>query len=128
MLLAAMRCDLAAGTTPVILAAGLASPSHLDRRGRGGVRWPVTVALARAGLSDAFREEHPRAAREPGFTWSPVRPDEPQDRIDQVQYAGPLRVEGAYTLCTGRPRPVPDAAGNGWPSDHAAPVVAFSLR
>lgn len=39
-----------------------------------------------------------------------MRPDEPQDRVDQVQYAGPLRVEAAHTLCTGRPRPVPDTA------------------
>ncbi|MGW7364595.1 endonuclease/exonuclease/phosphatase family protein [Streptomyces sp. NPDC054841] len=129
MLLAAMKSDLAASrTTPVVLAAGLASPSHLDRKGRGAVRWPVTAALAKAGLNDAFRDEHPNVSREPGVTWSPVRPGEPQDRIDQVQYAGPLRVEGAYTLCTGWPVPVPDAAGNGWPSDHAAPTVAFSLR
>ncbi|WP_262007549.1 endonuclease/exonuclease/phosphatase family protein [Streptomyces sp. FIT100] len=132
-LLAAMKSDLAASrTTPVVLAAGLASPSHLDRPARRGrtavVRWPVTVALGRAGLTDAFRDENPNAARQPGTTWSPVRPDEPRDRIDQVQYAGPLRVEGAYTLCTGWPRPVPDAAGNGWPSDHAAPAVTFSLR
>ncbi|MEJ8659912.1 MULTISPECIES: endonuclease/exonuclease/phosphatase family protein [Streptomyces] len=128
-LLAAMRSDLAASrTAPVILAAGLASPSHLDRKGRGAVRWPVTVALGRAGLTDAFRDEHPNAAREPGVTWSPARGDEPQDRIDQVQYAGPLRVQGAYTLCTGWPRPVPDSAGNSWPSDHAAPAVTFSLR
>ncbi|MFE7774648.1 endonuclease/exonuclease/phosphatase family protein [Streptomyces sp. NPDC057445] len=129
MLLAAMRADLSAcRTTPVVLAAGLASPSHLDAKGRGTVRWPVTKALGKAGLNDAFRDEHPGAAREPGTTWSPVRPEEPQDRIDQVQYAGPLRVEGAYTLCTGWPLPVPGASANGWPSDHAAPAVTFSLR
>lgn len=125
-LLAAMEKDLASRRTPVLLAAGLASPSHLDRGAR--LRWPVTVALAAAGLRDAHREAHPRPAREPGATWSPVRPDEPQDRIDQVQYAGPLRVEAAHTLCTGWPRPVPDTAANGWPSDHAAPAVTFTLH
>lgn len=71
--------------------------------------------------------------KDPGTTWSPVRPRhedggaEPQDRIDQVQYAGPLKVVEAHTLVTGWPRPVPDTAGNGWLSDHAAAVVTFSL-
>ncbi|GGP60897.1 endonuclease/exonuclease/phosphatase family protein [Streptomyces melanogenes] len=125
-LLAAMKKDLASRRTPLVLAAGLASPSHLDRGAR--LRWPVTVALAAAGLRDAHREAHPRPAREPAATWSPVRPDEPQDRIDQVQYAGPLQVEAAHTLCTGWPRPVPDTAANGWPSDHAAPAVTFTLH
>jgi hypothetical protein len=125
-LLAAMRADLAS-RKPLVLAAGLASPSHLDGRGRAAVRWPVTVALDKAGLTDAYREAHSSAAHDPGFTWSPVRADEPQDRIDQLHLAGQLRVESAHTLCTGWPRPVPDTAGNGWPSDHAAPVVTFSL-
>ncbi|MFI6474497.1 hypothetical protein ACIBL5_30035 [Streptomyces sp. NPDC050516] len=125
-LLAAMKRDLAARNTPVVLAAGLASPSHLDRATK--VRWPVTVALGAAGLRDAFREAHPNPSREPGTTWSPVRPGEPQDRIDQLQYAGPLHVEAAYALVTGWPKPVPDTAGNGWPSDHAAPAVTFTVR
>ncbi|MEU3185620.1 hypothetical protein ABZ707_15655 [Streptomyces sp. NPDC006923] len=125
-LLAAMRADIAS-RTPVVLAAGLASPSHLDGRGRNAVRWPITVALDKAGLTDAYREAHPHAANDPGTTWSPVRPGEPQDRIDQLHFAGRLRVESAYTLCTGWPKAVPDTAGNGWPSDHAAPVVTFSL-
>ncbi|WP_351223338.1 endonuclease/exonuclease/phosphatase family protein [Streptomyces sp. NPDC002133] len=73
---AAMKSDLASGTTPVVLAAGLASPSHLDRKDRGAVRWPVTVALARAGLTDASaRSTHrPRASRA-----SPGRPCAPRD-------------------------------------------------
>jgi hypothetical protein len=137
----AMRHDLASHT-PVILAAGLASPSHLDwtRRtaaahgGVGAVAWPVTEALEKAGLTDAFRHANPNPAKAPGITWSPVRPAhdgggaEPQDRIDQIQYAGSLKVVEAHNLTTGWPRPVPGTAGNGWPSDHAAAVVTFSLR
>lgn len=140
-LVAAMRHDLAA-RTPVVLAAGLASPSHLDwtrhtsaaHGGVGAVAWPVTEALEKAGLTDAFRKAHPDPAKEPGTTWSPVRPAhdgggaEPQDRIDQVQYAGGLKVVEAHSLVTGWPRPVPGTAGNGWPSDHAAAVVTFALR
>ncbi|MFG1809580.1 hypothetical protein [Streptomyces sp. NPDC049040] len=139
-LAAAMRHDLA-GRTPVILAAGLASPSHLDwtshtasaHGGVGAVAWPVTETLERAGLTDAFRKANPNPSRVPGNTWSPVRPvrdggAEPQDRIDQVQYAGALKVVEAHSLTTGWPQPVPGTAANGWPSDHAAAVVTFSLR
>ncbi|MER6466611.1 endonuclease/exonuclease/phosphatase family protein [Streptomyces sp. NPDC001228] len=139
-LVAAMRPDLDA-RTPVVLAAGLASPSHHDwtdrtasaHQGVGRVRWPVTEALEAAGLVDAFREVRSNPAKDPGITWSPVRPrhegggTEPQDRIDQIQYAGKLRVLEAHSLVTGWPRPVPDTAANGWPSDHAAAVVTFSL-
>lgn len=139
-LLAAMRRDLASDV-PVVLAAGLASPSHLDWTSRtasahggvGRVRWPVTDALQQAGLVDAFRDARSNPVKDPGTTWSPVRPEhdgggaEPQDRIDQIQYAGKLKVLEAHSLYTGWPRPVPDTAANGWPSDHAAAVVTFTL-
>ncbi|MDX3234553.1 hypothetical protein PV392_02380 [Streptomyces sp. ME03-5709C] len=139
-LVAAMRRDIAS-RGPVVLAAGLASPSHRDwtnrtssaHGGAGRLRWPVTEVLEDAGLTDAFRAVHSNPVKRPGTTWSPVRPRhesggaEPQDRIDQVQYAGPLKVVEAHTLVTGWPRPVPATAGNGWPSDHAAAVVTFSL-
>ncbi|MET7980593.1 hypothetical protein ABZW44_48140 [Streptomyces mirabilis] len=139
-LVAALRPELAA-RTPLVLAAGLASPSHHDWTSRtasahggvGRVRWPVTETLERAGLVDAFRDAHPGPLKTPGITWSPVRTQhegggaEPQDRIDQIQFAGRLKVLEAHNLFTGWPRPVPDTAANGWPSDHAAAVVTFSL-
>ncbi|QFZ73520.1 hypothetical protein GFH48_09900 [Streptomyces fagopyri] len=140
-LVAALRPELAS-RTPVVLAAGLASPSHHDwtsrtasaHGGAGRLRWPVTEALEKAGLVDAFRDAHTNPEKAPGITWSPVRPRreggdgaEPQDRIDQIQYAGRLKVVEAHSLFTGWPRPVPDTAANGWPSDHAAAVVTFSL-
>ncbi|GAA1301058.1 hypothetical protein Psi02_28130 [Planotetraspora silvatica] len=140
-LVAAMKHDLASDV-PVVLAAGLASPSHLDWTSRtasahGGVgklRWPVTDALQQAGLTDAFRDANSNPAKAPGITWSPVRPTneggkaEPQDRVDQVQYRGSLKVVEAHSLFTGWPQPVPGTAANGWPSDHAAAVVTFSLN
>ncbi|MEU4928755.1 hypothetical protein AB0G54_19925 [Streptomyces yokosukanensis] len=139
-LVAALRPELAT-RTPLVLAAGLASPSQHDwtsrtasaHAGVGRVRWPVTEALEKAGLVDAFREDRPNPVKEPGNTWSPVRPQrenggaEPQDRIDQIQFAGRLKVIEAHTLCTGWPRPVPNTGDNAWPSDHAAAVVTFSL-
>ncbi|WP_329139181.1 hypothetical protein OG552_32720 [Streptomyces sp. NBC_01476] len=140
-LAAAMRTHLNS-STPVVLAAGLASPSHLDWTSRtaaahggiGAVAWPVTETLQKAGLTDAFREANPNPVKAPGITWSPVRPAhdgggaEPQDRIDQIQYAGRLKVLQAHSLTTGWPKPVPGTGANGWPSDHAAAVVTFALR
>ncbi|MDF9816378.1 hypothetical protein [Streptomyces sp. SPB162] len=139
-LVAAMKADLGSGT-PVVLAAGLASPSHLDwtaataaaHSGVGPVGWPVTVALEQAGLTDAYRSAHPNPLTSPGNTWSPVRKargsaQEPQDRIDQVRFAGPLTLVEAHTLVTGWPQPAPDTATNGWPSDCAAAVATFTLE
>jgi hypothetical protein len=140
-LAAAMKKDLG-HSTPVVLAAGLASPSHLDwtrhttsaQRKVGAVPWPVTELLQKAGLTDAFRKVHSDPVKYPGTTWSPVRPThdgggaEPQDRVDQVQYAGSLKVVEAHSLSTGWPQQVPGTAANGWPSDHAAAVVTFTLH
>ncbi|WP_405019903.1 endonuclease/exonuclease/phosphatase family protein [Kitasatospora sp. NBC_00070] len=138
-LAALVKADLAA-RKPVILAAGLASPSHLDwtpatATAHGGVpalNWPVTVALQNAGLVDAYRLAHPDPAASPGNTWSVTRTlrggkPEPQDRIDQVQFAGKLTLVEAHTLVTGWPQPEPGAAANGWPSDTAAAVATFTL-
>lgn len=136
-LVAAMAPDLgAARDTPVLFAGALASPSHLDWTARtagahgtsGPVRWPVTQLLEHARLTDVFRDRHRDPAREPGNTWSPVDPTQPQDRIDALHSAGPLSVEEAHTLVTGWPKPIPGTAGNGWPSDHAAAVATFTLR
>ncbi|WP_371499950.1 hypothetical protein OG871_26510 [Kitasatospora sp. NBC_00374] len=138
-LAAAVQADITAGRA-VVLAAGLASPSHLDwtpatAAAHGGVTalaWPVTVALQNAGLTDAYRLAHPDPAASPGNTWSPTRKvrgakAEPQDRIDQVQFAGPLGLLEAHTLATGWPQPDPSTAANEWPSDTAAAVATFTL-
>ncbi|MCU7822360.1 endonuclease/exonuclease/phosphatase family protein [Kitasatospora sp. DSM 101779] len=133
-LAAAVQADIAAGQR-VVLAAGLASPSHLDWTGQGGrpaLAWPVTTALRDAGLTDAYRSAHPDPVASPGNTWSPTRTvrgsrPEPQDRIDQVQFAGALTLVEAHTLATGWPQAEPNAAANGWPSDTAAAVATFTL-
>ncbi|MEV7773785.1 endonuclease/exonuclease/phosphatase family protein [Kitasatospora sp. NPDC086791] len=138
-LAAAVRADLARHV-PVVLGGALSSPSHRDwtaataaaHHGVGPLNWPVTVALQAAGLTDAFREEHPDPVKAPGTTWSPTRKrrgdrPEPQDRTDQVQYAGPLKLVEAHTLVADWPQPEPDAAANEWPSDTAAAVATFQL-
>ncbi|SOB79054.1 endonuclease/exonuclease/phosphatase family protein [Streptomyces sp. 1331.2] len=138
-LAAAVGADIARHV-PVVLAGALSSPSHLDwtaataaaHGGVGPLNWPVTVALQAAGLTDAFREECPDPAKAPGATWSPTRKrrgdrPEPQDRIDYVQYAGPLKLVEAHTLVADWPQPEPNAAANEWPSDTAAAVATFQL-
>ena len=135
-LLAAMKDDLAPRRA-VVLAGALSSPSHLDWTAATGrpLRWPVTVALGAAGLTDSFREENPNPVKAPGSTWSPTRKQrgakpEPQDRIDQVQYAGPLKLVEAHTLVADWPATDGDGsavAANEWPSDSAAAVATFTL-
>ncbi|GIG59238.1 hypothetical protein Lfu02_36100 [Longispora fulva] len=105
-LLAAMADDLAAAARrPVLLASS------------GGA---VDPAL----LRDSYRLGRP----DPGATWSPVRPTETPERRDFVHFAGDLRVEETHVLVTGWPRPVPDHAGNRWPSDHAAVVTTLRIH
>jgi hypothetical protein len=36
------------------------------------VAWPVTVAVANAGLTDSFRAIHSNPVSTPGITWSPL--------------------------------------------------------
>ena len=145
-LASAMAGDLTAATrshSPVILLGDLASPSALDwtaataasHCGAGALAWPVSTALAGAGLSDSYRVVHPDPAANPGNTWSPVLPihpgtttPEPQDRIDVVDFAGALTALTAASVVTGFPQAEPDTAANGWPSDHDAAVATFGLR
>ncbi len=77
----AMAPDLKkSATVPVLLLGDLASPSQLDwtkataaqHCSVGPLAWPVTVALAQAGLSDSYRVANPRPLASPGNTWSPV--------------------------------------------------------
>ncbi|MFI0594090.1 endonuclease/exonuclease/phosphatase family protein [Streptomyces griseus] len=134
----------AADETPVLLVGDFNTPSHLDwteatkdsHCGYGQVDWPVTKIFEGAGLKDSFREANPDPAAVPGTTWSPVYPkhdgstgvDEPQDRIDFIDYAGgKLTVKESVSFVEGDPKPVPDQAGNAWPTDHAAVLTTFTV-
>ena len=61
------------------------------------LKWPVSVAVERAGFVDSYRAVHPSPLRAPGLTWWAARPDlpgwdpgktAPEDRIDFVYAAG----------------------------------------
>jgi hypothetical protein len=130
---AAMGSDIAgASSTPVLMLGDLASPSAADwttatsasHCNAGAVSWPAPAAFTGAGLTDSYRAAYADPAAHPGDTWSPLvtsTPDgrpEPQDRIDYVDYAGPLQVLGAESYAT---------APAEWPSDHAAAITLFAL-
>jgi hypothetical protein len=116
----------------VLLLGDLASPSASDwtaatsasHCNSGPVAWPVPAVFASAGLTDSYRAAYADPAAHAGTTWSPTvttnanGQPEPQDRIDYVEYAGPLQVAGAESYHT--------AAGT-WPSDHAAAITLFTL-
>ncbi|MGW6494983.1 endonuclease/exonuclease/phosphatase family protein [Nonomuraea angiospora] len=145
-ILSEMGPDLAAARrTPVLLTGDFNAPSHLDwteatrRCGYTSVPWPTSVLPTQAGLRDSYRVAHPNPVTAPGVTWSPIYPvftggygydphkgePEPQDRIDFVYYAGPLRVTDSSVLVEGTPTAVPNHRGNAWSSDHAAVLTTF---
>ncbi len=130
-ILAAMGPALAEPGLPVLLTGDFNVPSHLDWP---ELPWQVSVAVEQAGLRDSYRVAHPDPVAAPGHTWSPLNPwheqqpgiPEPQDRIDFVHFAGPLRVVTSDTVGVGRPRPMPHHADNDWTSDHWAVLSTFA--
>ncbi|WP_328665849.1 endonuclease/exonuclease/phosphatase family protein [Streptomyces sp. NBC_00322] len=131
------------GGPPVFLAGDFNAPSHLDwvpaaasqNCGYSSVNWRASRAVSDAGLNDSYRVVNPHPATMPGDTWSPVYPknngstgpDEPQDRIDFVHYAGSATPVSSTAEVRGTPQPVPNNQNNEWVSDHRAVVTTFNL-
>jgi endonuclease/exonuclease/phosphatase family metal-dependent hydrolase len=152
---AAVRDAIAAGKD-VILTGDFNEPSHRDwtrRYAENGadrwvrnptgaplrfaVRWPGSVALEEAGLTDSFRAMHADEVAVPGWTWTPAYPDHSPgrrpygdqvlDRIDRVYHAGP-RLEASSAVVLGEVHgPGSVAFAGRWPSDHRTVVVTFEL-
>ncbi|MDX2275326.1 MAG: endonuclease/exonuclease/phosphatase family protein [Hyphomonadaceae bacterium] len=133
---------LARAGTPVFLTGDFNTPSHFDwteamqrvrpRVIRYTVDWPVTRALADAGLRDSYREAHPDPTVRLGYTWTAgmpapyIRPGETIDRIDFVFAGG-----AAETLSS---EIIGEAGGDGvdiavtpYPSDHRGVVSTFQV-
>jgi hypothetical protein len=129
---------LAAGV-PTFFTGDFNAPSHRDwirpaALARGlpfPVRWPVSLAMERAGFRDSFREVHPDPVADPGFTWTPgtpaplVRPAEVHDRIDFVWAAGPAEVLDSRVV--GESAASAEVVVTPWPSDHRGVVTTFSV-
>lgn len=129
---------------PVFLTGDFNAPSHQDWTEAAvgsrpflpyAVDWPVSRAVSEAGFKDSWRVVHNDPVTHPGLTWWAKRPpvpsytpgdDDPQDRIDFVWYAGPVKVHASEIVGeAGRA----DAAIQiePWPSDHRAVVSTFSV-
>jgi hypothetical protein len=99
------------------------------------VRWPVSLAVERAGFVDSFRDVHPNPRRDPGLTWWAARPElpgwnpgklAPEDRIDLVYAAG--AATATESLIVGeRGHEGVDIGVKPWPSDHRMTVSTFTV-
>lgn len=124
-----------ASSVPVILTGDFNAPSHLDwieplREKNCGVAefpWPTSVLPNERGLIDSFREAHPNPVTDQGITWSPISPEEPQDRIDFIYHTDSLTVVDSKQVVAGTPKPIPHQRQNEWTSDHAAVLTHFRL-
>jgi endonuclease/exonuclease/phosphatase family metal-dependent hydrolase len=126
----ALGRQLAAGL-PAILGGDFNAPSHLD----DPRPWPVSLALAKAGLRDVWREAHPDPTRRPGFTWWAARPrvqgwnpspQARQTRIDQMHVGGAIRVTEARLVGEAGREEV-DIGIAPWPSDHRAVLATLEI-
>lgn len=118
-----MAPDIAqAKTAPVIMLGDLASPSGTD----GTVDWPVPDVFATAGLTDSLRADYLNPAGNRAYTYNLLSPGGATDRIDYVDFAGPLHAVAAERLYTGWPQP--GSADNQWVSNHAAAVTLFQVN
>ena len=96
--LGALRPLLETGV-PALLGGDFNAPSHLDD---GRYPWPVSHAIADAGLRDVWREVHKDSKTRPGYTWWAARPQVKgwnpsprarQVRIDQLHAGGKVAVK-----------------------------------
>lgn len=137
-LLADMRDALASGQ-PVFLTGDFNEPSHQDWTERAAlagkcplpVPYPSTLAVANAGLRDAFRAVHPDEVTHPGWTWTPITQPtdlkDRHDRIDFVFFAG-KGVSVKRGEVVGESREFADIVVTPYPSDHRAVVATVGLE
>ena len=137
-----MSAPLASGS-PVFLTGDFNEPSHLDWTQAAAdaglhfgkkVDWPTSQAVANAGLVDSFRQLRPDVINDQGNTWTPgspaptLDPNEVQDRIDFVYYAGPgVMPTSSKTLGYNASDGSTDIAIQPYPSDHRSVVTQFNL-
>jgi endonuclease/exonuclease/phosphatase family metal-dependent hydrolase len=129
--LTALRPLLAVGT-PALLGGDFNAPSHLDD---GRYPWPVSHAIADAGLRDVWREAHRDPKTHPGYTWWAARPQVKgwnpslrarQVRIDQLHAGGQVEVKDVRIVGEAEREGV-DIGIAPWPSDHRAVLASLEI-
>jgi endonuclease/exonuclease/phosphatase family metal-dependent hydrolase len=113
---------------PLLFTGDLNEPSHLDwtaqtaseHEGVGAVDWPVSEALAKAGMHDSYREVHPDPVTDPGNTWGGVAGAKGSPRrIDYAYVGGPVDVVSSQVVGEQGGDSV-DRGYPNWTSDHRA--------
>jgi len=116
-------------TREVVRALGWQPPTLRSFAPRIPIRWPVSVKMEASGFRDSYREIHPDAIAEPGFTWTSghpgISPWDVFDRIDFVWAAGSSQTLDSRIV--GDDDPMSDVVVEPWPSDHRAVVSTFRV-
>jgi hypothetical protein len=133
--------ELSETGTPILLKGDFNSPSHLDwteelteTRGevKYPVKWPVTVAVQKAGFIDTYRAARPDPVAEPGVTWTygypypRLEPNEVIDRIDLVFVTENVEVLKSEVVGP-KGSPNADVEIEPFPSDHRGVVSTIRV-
>lgn len=124
--------------TPIFVVGDFNEPSHLDwtpRAAQSGrhpirVKYPTSLAMAKAGFADAWRTVYPDEMKKPGYTWTPaMQAEDPKthhDRIDFVYFRG-TGVKLTEAKIVGENEENAEIVVAPYPSDHRAVVATFTL-
>jgi hypothetical protein len=123
---------------PVFVVGDFNEPSHLDwtartvKAGRHPIKveYPNSLAMIKAGFTDAYRTIYPDEMENPGYTWSSFYQfDDPtthHDRIDFVYFKG-KGIKLNEVKIVGENRKDADIVISPYPSDHRAVVADFKI-
>ena len=123
---------------PIFVVGDFNEPSHLDWTERAAsaarhpikVEYPNSLAMIKAGFTDAYRALYPDEMKYPGYTWSSFyKFDDPtthHDRIDFVYFKG-KGIKLNEVKIVGENQKDADIVISPYPSDHRAVVANFKL-
>lgn len=123
---------------PVFVVGDFNEPSHLDWTERAAkatrhpikVEYPNSLAMIKAGFTDAYRAIYHDEMKHPGYTWSSFyKFDDPtthHDRIDFVYFKG-KGIKLTEVKIVGENQKDADIVISPYPSDHRAVVANFKL-
>jgi exodeoxyribonuclease-3 len=123
---------------PVFVVGDFNEPSHLDWTERAAsaarhpikVEYPNSLAMIKAGFTDAYRAIYRDEMKHPGYTWSSFyKFDDPtthHDRIDFVYFKG-KGIKLNEVKIVGENQKDADIVISPYPSDHRAVVANFKL-
>ncbi len=130
--------EISVNGLPVFITGDFNEPSHLDwtseaaEAGRHPIKveYPGSLAIMKAGFTDAWRKIYPDEMKKPGFTWTPLMkandPSDHHDRIDFVYFRG-QNITLNDVKIIGENSSNADIVVTPYPSDHRAVVASFTI-